>query len=559
MDDVRPGRVLVIGLDGATWTLLRPWADAGLLPNVARLMHEGTYGVLNSVLPALSPSAWASFMTGTNPGQHGIYDFWKREPDSYHLRLVRADWIDRPSLWRLLSESGRRVGVVNVPMTYPPEEVEGFLVSGLGTPDFRPFAHPVSLFEGLRQRGYRVNKQRIYRPGQESAFLAEVQAMTDLQAGTALELMASQAWDLFMFVFRDTDEMAHFFWRFFDETHPAYDAGAAQQWGDALLEYYGLVDEWVGRMVAQAGPEATVFLISDHGAGPLYKDVFLNVWLERAGFLSRRLPARSRRWMRRLGFTREAVSRWLRRGGLGRWETWLKDRLGEKISLFPRSGRVDLQDAVDWSRTKAYSFGYHGQVFLNVRGREPQGIVEPGAQYEQVRDELIEALLAWRDPQDGQPVVTKLVRREEIYHGPRLEEAPDLVLVMRNFAYITRQGYEFGYGGGAVFSPPTTHESGSHRLEGVVVASGPGVRNLGEIEAVSIMDLAPTILYLLGERIPRWMDGRLLREWIAPDRLVGAPPRWSDVPYKGRQRDTSWTDEDEQEVVARLRGLGYLG
>lgn len=558
----KPRRVLIIGLDGATWTLLRPWAISSTsLPNIASLLKEGTYGILNSVYPVLSPPAWASFMTGSNPGQHGVYDFVQREPGSYQLRVVRADQIRRPTLWKLLSDSGRKVGVVNVPLTYPPEAVRGFVVSGLGTPDSRPFAYPQSLFERLRKQGYRVNKRVSYRPGQEAAFWAEVEATTRLQAQTALQLMESEPWDFFMFVFRDTDEIAHFFWRFIDESHPAHDSVLAQQWGDAVLKYYRMVDDWVGRMVAQAGPETAVFLISDHGSGPLYKDVFLNTWLETIGFLARRVPSVPYRWMQRWGITRKQVSGLLRRWNLTSWEIRIKDLLGEKISWFPKHTGADLQNAVDWSRTRAYSFGYHGQIYLNVRGREPQGIIQPGREYEQVRDELIEALKAWKDPDDHQPVVSQVFKREEIFQGPYLEKAPDLILVMRDFAYITRQGYEFGRNSQEIFAPPATFESGSHRLEGIVIARGAGIRRLGEVSPISIMDIAPTVLYLLDVAIPSWMDGQLLREWIVPSLLTQAPPEWRDEqPGESGVRDNiSWTEEDEESVLERLRGLGYLG
>ena len=557
-----PKRVLVIGLDGATWTLLKPWAKAGLLPNLARLMAEGTYGVLESVLPAVSPAAWASFMTGVNPGKHGVYDFFKREPGSYRLRVVRADELAYPTLWRLLSEKGRAVGVVNVPMTYPPEQVQGFLISGLGTPESRPFATPVALYEELRRKGYRVNKSVAYRPGQEAVFWAEVQEITELQAGTALELMDSKPWDFFMFVFRDTDEMAHFFWRFIDETHPAYEPEAARQWGHLISQYYSIVDEWIGRMVEHAGPETAVFIMSDHGTGPLYKDVFLNVWLKQAGFQAWREPPFIRRQMRRWGLTRESVSGLLRRLGLTPLESWLKERLKDKVALVPRSERPDLREAVDWSRTRAYSFGYHGQIYLNVRGREPEGIVEPGEEYERVRDELLRNLVAWRDPQDQQPVVTKVFKREDVYWGARIGDAPDIIVIMRDFAYITRQGYEFGSDEDAVFASPLTYESGSHRLEGVIIAWGVGIRNKKQTEAVSIMDLPPTILYLLQEPIPAWMDGRLLDGWINPELLARYPPRWEhqEIAQSSASRlEESWSEKDEREIIERLRGLGYLG
>ncbi len=559
-------RTLVIGLDGASLDLIERWAAAGLLPNLAALMQRGSYGELRSVMPVLSSAAWVSFSTGMNPGKHGIYDFVQRDLTTLRRRTVQAGaTLTVPTLWKLLGYAGRRVGVVNMPMTYPVDAVNGILVSGLGTPDYRPFAYPPSLEEELRGRGYRVNKRVHYTPSQAQAFLDEVYAITDLQAATALELYGREPWDFFMHVVRDPDEMAHFFWAAGDPTHPAHTAEAAAAFGNALRDYYVYVDGWVGRFVAAAGEESDVLIVSDHGAGPLYKDVSLNEWLRQAGFLHlKQSPVAAlspKQVLARLGVTRQGISRLLRSRGLGRVERWLKDRLGDRITLLAESARQELSEIVDWSRTQAYSFGYHGQIYLNLQGREAQGIVPPD-RAAAVCAEITAALRELVDPADGLPVVSAVYRKEELFHGPHLAWAPDLTVIMRDLAYITRQGYEFAPSPAALFAPPHTHESGSHREMGVVIAAGPSFRAHGRVAVpLNLTDIAPTVLHLQGCAVPASMDGRVARGWLdgaaagrgAPIGAVDAPG-----PDAAAPAPPVWTQEDEETILRQLRNLGYV-
>ncbi len=553
-------RVLVIGLDGGTLDLVEPWARAGLLPNLARLMDTSCYGPLTSVMPVLSPAAWASFMTGVNPGRHGIYDFVQRQPNGYGPKLVLADQIRAPTLWHLLGRQSKRSVVINVPMTYPPESINGILVSGLGTPDFRPYATPHETYQELQAAGYRVNKSVFFRPGQEQRFISAVNAVTDLHAQTALRLMQEQAWSLFVFVLRDTDEMAHFFWKQMDSGHPLHNPVTDVPYRDALLRYYQKADHWVGELVHAAGPDVHVCILSDHGMGPLYKDVYLNEWLRQHGFQSLRTvgqPGHKGGWLRRAGITRAGVSGRLQAWGLHRVERWLRYRLGRLIHLVPRDRRPELADDVDWARTQAYSFGYHGQVFLNLAGREPVGQVSPD-QYERIREQLVSELLRWSDPETGSPVVTRLHLREQVFSGPSLNQAPDVVLLMRDLAYITRHGFEWGREPGTIFSAPNTHESGSHREHGLLVMHSAGQQTGQRLAAgsASIMDLTPTILALLGAAVPAGLDGRVLTEWLSSpltvEYLNGSDPG-------ARTQSDALNPDDEAEVMDRLRQLGYLG
>ncbi|MGD2048236.1 MAG: alkaline phosphatase family protein, partial [Chloroflexota bacterium] len=336
-------KVVVIGLDGAPFPLIQKWVNSGDLPNLAQITNRGSFGVLRSTIPVHSPTAWSTFITGLNPGKHGVYDFVRREPDSYRLRVTRSNQIAGASLWHLLSTNGRKVGIMNVPMTYPPEEVNGFLISGLGTPDYVSYTYPPSLSQELNSAGYRVNKKFFYDPERIDEWLEDLHQVSELRGKIACQLMRDKTWDFFMVVFRNTDEICHFFWRHMDSTHPEHDPGAPEKYKSAILDLYRRVDHWVGEIRKAAGNDTNIIVMSDHGAGPLYKDVFINEWLLANGWLKLKEEPPKRRlidsFSRRTGFTRKQISDALTRLHLHRLEVLIKRLLGDRIYVLPRDER----------------------------------------------------------------------------------------------------------------------------------------------------------------------------------------------------------------------------
>jgi predicted AlkP superfamily phosphohydrolase/phosphomutase len=560
--NMKKNRVLIIGLDGASLDVLEPWARAGQLPSLYEIMRTGSYGRLESVFPIVSSAAWTSFMTGTNPGKHGLFDFVRRDADSYRLRPVNRTHSRGVSIWKYLSQEGKKVVVLNVPMTYPVEELNGVIVAGLGAPLNKKFTHPLQLENDLSAHGYRHIKKTFYRPGNEKAELEEIYELADHVTWLAKKMIQAEDWDFFMVVYRETDEVGHFFWKDQDSNHPQHDPAKAAAFGSAILEYYQHIDHAIGELRQMAGEGVNTIIMSDHGQGALYKDVYLNEWLRQQGFLSTQstavnLPA-SKKLFSRLGLTRSGISAFLRRNHLGKLETLIKDILGDRIAVLPVSNRAEFPEGIDWSRTCAYSFGYMGQIYINLKGREPLGIVEPGQEYEDTLAKICAALYQLTDPQDGKPVVDRILRGAEIYHGAMGSHAPDLLLEMRGFAYITRKGYEFGSQNGAVFSTPATYENGSHRLEGMLVMSGPDVKNdPNRQKNASIMDLAPTILHLFGFQKPAAMDGHVLENWL--NQASGTPENLTEInQVSGGPDEVPLTEEEEQEMVEQLRKLGYL-
>lgn len=555
-------KLLVIGLDGATLDLIEPWANSGKLPVMAQLMKNGTYGRLQSVLPVLSSAAWSSFMTGMNPGKHGFYDFVKRAPDSYRLRPVSREQMGGRSLWRILSELDKKVIVMNVPMTYPPETVNGLLVTGLGTPSYKNFTYPSELTAELQAKGYKVNSEIAFTPGREKDFIDEVYEITDQLTETLTSFMNRQDWDFAMVVYRDPDEMAHFFWRYMDETHPQHPTtGPEMQFKDAILEYYQKVDQAIGTLLKEVGEETNVLIMSDHGTGPFYKDVLLNEWLRQKGWLvtkkEKDASGLANNVFKTLGITRSNISTTLRSLKMGKVERWLKDVLGNRIEILPASSHANFPDEIDWERTKAYSFGYHGQIYINLKGREPQGIVSAGEEYDQLCQEISQSLMTIVDPQDGKPVVDQVVHRSQAFHGPAFDDAPDMVVIMRALSYITRSGYEFGSQPGEIFSPPHQYQSGSHRMDGVFIMAGPDILPAGyKGRDVVITDLAPTALHMMECPVPDDMDGRALTECLSDQREVQLVQ--SDTLTLILPKENEMTVEQEQELMQRLRDLGYL-
>jgi predicted AlkP superfamily phosphohydrolase/phosphomutase len=549
-------RVLVIGLDGATLDLVEPWIAEGKLPQLARIAQEGACGLLRSTIPPISPPAWTTFMTGQNPGKHGIYDFIARAPGSYQLQSARRDLSQLRTVYGLLSQAGKQVGVVNVPLTYPPEKVNGFMVSGLKAPWRGHWAYPPELQERLESQGYWIDLRVPYWRGEnESAYLQEMLDVAEMRTRATLALMDEIDWDFFMVVFRGTDDV-QMLWHLHDPQHPLHDAKLAAEIGDGVEQVYRALDDCVGRLLDKVGPRTDILVMSDHGGGPVYKNVYLNNWLHEHGWLTfkRQAPVSSglKGLMRRVGLTRDAGWKFLSPANLVRIK-----RLFPFLVRWVPDSVTTMAEAIDWEHTQAYSFGYLGQIYVNLQGREPQGIVAPGEARARLVEQIQAALYQWKDPQDGQPVVDAAHRKEELYHGPYTEHAPDLCLTMRDYGYITITGQEFTTQ--ATLGPPS--HTGTHRLEGLLMAWGEDFCPGAQVENACLADLTPTILYLLDVPLPADLDGRVLADVLRPALLDERPVRYDEraETQPSEFMSDEWTAEDEERMVEHLRDLGYLG
>jgi len=570
----RKPKVLLIGLDGATFDLVNPWVAQGRLPNLARIFGEGARCTLWSSPLSNSAQAWSTLITGKNAAAHGIYDFFERKPGSYDVRFVNASFRRGRSLWRVLSESGRRVGVINVPMSYPAEPVSGPMLCGLDSPglDAR-FANPPGLLDEIRREvGTYILEPGIWgliRKGQYGEALEAMLHTTQVRTNTARYLMGRYPWDFFMVVFTTSDKVQHHFWKFMDPERSDIPEGMRERFGEAIFRVYEALDRAVGELTQAAGQGTAVYVVSDHGAGPSSSRTFyLNRWLKSQGWLSvresRGLAARGRRAVSAaIRSLDRAVKRELPRGvkeALVRAMPGLRGKVESMLSL----------GAVDWPNTAAYSYENHPAIFLNVAGREPAGLVRPGADYDALREEIISRLVALRCPETGEPIVERVVRREEVYRGALLEAAPDIIFEWRGARYIHRPS-DLGHDGPYIESlrpeqladsEQFSRPSGVHRSNGILLCQGEGLLGGGieHKQAAYLQDIAPTLLCHLGAAIPADMDGRVLGHLFAEEFRAATPPRFEE----GRGGEAAggdqviFDDDEAREVGERLKGLGYI-
>lgn len=566
-------RALIIGLDGATFDLIKPWAASGQLPTFARLLREGSHGLLRTVQPPLTAPAWSTMVTGMNPGKHGLVDFWARDLPGYHFRLLNASSRAGPCLWDVVGQAGGRVIVCNVPMTYPPTPVNGVLVSGMDTPGMdAPYTYPAELKHELNKvvgRYVIVPDDWLYsRRRQYDRARAELLHGMQVHFAAGMHLLQRYPWDLAMLVLTATDGAAHFFWKFMDPQHPLYDARQAALYGDTILRVYQSADAKLAALLESLPADTVLFVVSDHGNGRTGERViYLNAWLEQQGLLHYRQGSALERGRRAVSQGTLGLLRSVRR----LMRSWIPYELQLQIeALFPGGGkRIEsgLQSAqIDWSRTKAFSEEVRGSVWINLQGRDAQGIVAPGAEYEGLRDQIIAAAADLRDPRTGEALIERAYRREELYHGPHANLEPDVVLEARDTVQIFRKRESLRATtpvhvlSRAEMSRADT--SGHHLMNAILMMYGPGVEAGRKIADAQMQDVAPTVLYAMGLPAPSHMDGQVLRAAFEPSHLAQHPVQTGAEHAQGasdRDEAGSAYSEDEARLVEdRLRGLGYL-
>jgi len=543
-------KVLVIGLDGATFTVLNPLMRDGYLPNLSAMIEGGGHGVLQSTMPPFSASAWASFMTGKNPGKHGLFDFRAPVMTNPLRPLTNATFIRSKTLWRILCDAGKKVVAINVPMTYPPESVNGVMISGIMTSVIKdkcfypPEVHqrvveavgeyrPEPDWDEYRENGIRnVGYDVILR------LVKEVTSLSEKRGEAALFLLGEVDWDLFMIVFTSVDRLQHFAWKYLDPGYHDYESETADMYRGVLAGYYACLDKMIGDLNRSAGEDVHTIILSDHGFGPQYKKFYINKWLVEQGFLG--LLETRRAW--RGLFRRFDISR-IRR----LMPPSLQRRIRKNFTVF---------NCIDWSRTKAYAGTSSEQgIFINVKGKEPGGIVEPGTEYRNVVDEVCEKLDQLVDPATRERVVTKIFRRDELYWGPYVEFGPDIVFELKDMSYLTKENI-----GQHNLFESSGFESGSHRREGILVMNGPVFKKGLKFPKASILDVTPSILYSLGIPVDSDMDGKVLTDWFE-ERFVEESPvqaRRFDADCGESGREAVYSDAESEEIESMLKGLGYF-
>lgn len=566
-------KVIVIGLDAATWTVIRPWMAEGSMPNLAKLMKGGVAGSLQSVLPPITPPAWTSFMTGKQPGKHGIFNFVESEPNGYAMNYANATSRRSPTVWKLLNDAGYTVGTMNIPFTYPPEKLNGFQISGMDTPsESSPFFHPPELREELvRHLGRELQLDLRFLGSMTTderrrQVLDEMNEMDEQWSKASLYLLENHPQDVMMFVFMSIDTVQHYFWQYLDKEHFLYDPTLTAKFGDAIRKVYERLDAAAGKIIDLLPAETAIFVVSDHGGGPVVdRTIYLNRYLAQLGLLHYRASATS--GLRALGQK-------VMRAGFSAIRSTLSSRQKVKLAaLFPEMRRkselaYSSFTAIDWSRTKAYCsevLAAPPSIYINRKGVKPEGIVEQ-KDYEPLVSEIIERIGELKDPRDGKPVIKKVWRREEIFHGPFADETADLILDWwsEDSLFSTAPSFPEDSDQPALVirrhEPSETSEwGGTHRLHGIVVARAPALRVGAEVSQPRLIDIAPTILHLLGVPVPEDMDGQVLEGLFKPEFLQAHPIRSGAASGTSTMDHSSgYTDEESAKVEERLQALGYL-
>lgn len=541
--DPQDGRVLIIGLDGITFDLVEPWVKEGHLPNFARLMEQGAWGRLQTTVPAHSAPAWSTFSTGLMPGKHGVYFFLGPSRDERYFRPVSSKSIRGRRFWEVAGEQGKTVGVINVPLSYPLRPVNGYTIAGMFAPSDESAFSSKELYDEIQEQcgGYVVEADRNRN---RATYLEDMMEGMRLRTKVTEYLMEHHPVDLTVVVYRMIDSIMHTFWADMDPGHPLRPSLGKEIIPNAMLDAYRLLDESVGRLIERAGPDTTVFILSDHGFRAEYRGFAVNKWLREKGLLTLR---------RGRGPATTMVAMAIRNLHL--------HHLAKRV-LHRVKGQVwqeAVWGAVDWTQTQVV-YGPGPAFYVNLQGRDKYGIVPP-SEYEALRDRIIKEFKEVRDPTNGLPIVSDVYRREELYEGDAVELAPDLVPVPAE--YVTADGHRWGYGlgpmMGAIQSWRTNERyAGAHSAEGVFIAAGPRVVP-GRVEDYHIADLPTTALYALGVQVPNAMDGTVRTELFSPEYTQAHPVNYADIDMNldGRSGRVMGAEEEEK-VESRLKDLGYL-
>lgn len=550
----------MIGLDGMTFDVLDPLIDEGITPNIGNMVKTGGRSPLETIFPPLTAAAWTSAVTGKNPGKHGILEFFLRRPGTFEEMAVNQKLRDSRAIWDLLGDAGMRSIVTNVPCTYPPEEIPGVMISDFLTPGGRrDFVTPSATLDEIEAEfgPYRLHLSGTYRRGRIDEVVDELIDELEYKSKVNRFLMERGDWGACFTHIWGTDRIQHELWHVVDPSHPRHDPEEGKAFRGRVLDYWRRVDDEVASMVETAGPDTNAFLVSDHGFGPLHKYCSFNVWLMQQGLLRLRRDAATivKRLAFALGVTPEFAFKLSRKVSTGGAKT--KRGVTSNRSTRGKLNKLFLSfNNVDWSRSTVYSKGNYGQLFINLKGREPFGIVSPGAEYERVRDDLIRRLRSITDPATGKPLIGDVFKREDIFHGAHVDAAPDVCFLPADMRFISIGDMDFTSN---KFIVDAFGISGGHRMNGILVGNGPSIMSGARFDSAKITDLTPTFLHLLGQPIVDDMDGRVLEEMLSKEFLRENPIRRVAATGGHASEGMDFGAEETGEIKERLRELGYLG
>lgn len=457
-------KVLIIGLDCATPQLVfDQWREE--LPNLKRLMESGVYGELESSVPPITVPAWTSMMTSKNPGRLGFYGFRNRADYSYdRMSIATSRAVTEDTVWDILSRANKNVILVGVPQTYPPKPINGYMITSFLTPSTKSqYTYPAGFREEVESLvGEYMLDVENFRTEDKDWLLRQIHLMTEKRFKVVKHLLREKEWDFFMMVEIGLDRIHHGFWKYFDPQHPKYQPGSP--YANATKDYYKYLDEEIGEIVESLDDNTVVMVVSDHGAKKMDGGICVNEWLMKEGYL----------------------------------------KLKEKPEGVVPLEKVDL----NWKKTKAWGAGgYYGRIFLNVEGREPEGTIKP-RHYERVRDELAAKLTALTD-EKGNPIGTRVIKPQDVYPECR-NIPPDLIVYFGDLSW--RSVGSVGLDCVHTFENDLGPDDANHAVNGIFIMYDPQGQHGGrKFEGLQLMDVAPTVLDLMGLPVPGDMEGKVIR------------------------------------------------
>ena len=490
-------KLLVIGLDGANLDLIKHWAHDGKLPTFERLMREGSYGNLESTIPTITIPAWNCMASGKNPGKIGCFSFVHKAYGTYDFRIYPSLVEKEKCIWDILSDYGKKNFVFNAPNVLYAYKINGYMVAGVLCISEEKLTYPKNLREELYKMDYKgdISSMETLWGLSDKKLSRKHKEITESQCKIIFHFLEKK-WDFGFFVLTELDRVQHAFWN--------------QK--DVVLNHYQNIDMNLKRLLDRLNredEETTILIVSDHGFGPNKRAFLINEWLVRRGLLE----------VKKI-HTVEFIKTLLRIQKSPIIVKMLRSlsKFAPFKPLYPRIAQSTARTPILWDKSKAFSYGTWGTIYINLKGREPQGIVKE-EDYEQLRSDIIDGL---------KEIHVKAYRREELYHGQYLESAPDIILQIDD--YVNSISGVVGYG------KEFRERFGGHhrRNNGTFIARGPGIKENFEIYA-KIYDVAPTILHIFGIPIPRDMDGRVLKE-IFKGELAMREIKYQDLGEKENKR-----------------------
>jgi predicted AlkP superfamily phosphohydrolase/phosphomutase len=537
-------KVLLLGLDGVTYSILNPAFEAGRMPNYKALLERSASGILTSTVPPYTPPGWTSIFTGVNPGKHGIFGFTLGNAQRKE-GLVRLDRVQSPAIWNVANAQGTRIGLFNIPMTYPAPPVDGWAVSGMLTPEGggstpENFTHPQELAEKIAAEigEYEIDIEVNYDEDWKNTDIEDRLSRNLALKRKALRGLLRDDPDLPLLfaVLEAPDRLMHVHYKYIDPSCALYQAPQAAAIRERVWGFLDEMDEMIGDLVEWAGRDGYIITMSDHGFGPKEKVVNANLALKEWGLLS-------------VGGAGAIGGS----AGLRKVARKVKKVVPKQIW---RKAKGAAHASIDWSKTKAFSAPNPQQgIYVNLEGREPNGIV-PQSEYEAVRDEVIRRFGEITDPDDGKPVLDRIYKREEVMEGPVASQAPDLFPIFRAYSYEMSDGL-FSTG---IITDYRELPRGFHHMDGVFGIAGPGV-GASDGHRAHLYDVTPTALYLAGLKLPTGLDGKVLTDLLPGDMTSSRPVQVEamELPNAGEGAEASpYSAAEEAEIEESLRNLGYL-